>query len=141
MIYVDANVFLRHLVQPVTPQDAANAALATALLEDAEHDRVTLTTTDAAIAEVVFILSHRRHDAFPRARVAGAVVDLLDIAGLRMPSKRACLRAVEIWEADEKLSFPDALGVASSELEGYAVATFDRALAKHPGAALHPWST
>jgi predicted nucleic acid-binding protein len=139
VIYVDTSVFLRHLLQPMTSQDVSSAALATALLDDAAHGRAMLTSSEATIAEVVFILSHRNHYGFPRPRVVSAITDLLNISGFRMPTKGICLRALEIWAVEAKLSFPDALGAAFSELDGHELATFDQALAKVDGFSLQAW--
>lgn len=141
MIYVDANVFLRHLVQPQTPQDVVNSARAKALFDEALHGRATLTSSDATIAEVVFILSHPKHYGYPRLQVAGAVADLLKVPGFRLHAKAVCFRALDLWATEPKLSFPDALGAAYSELEGHELATFDRALARVRGVPLHQWTT
>ncbi len=140
MIFVDASAFLRHLVQPVTPQDHANARSAAALFKDAAAGLVEITTSEAILAEVVFILSHPRHYNTPRPIVATALKALLRPRGCRLPAKDVCLRALGVWVEQPKLSFPDALGAAYSELRGYELATFDVALKRTPGITPHAFS-
>jgi predicted nucleic acid-binding protein len=66
VIFVDANMFLRHLVQPATPQDQVNRRRATALFQRVEQGREQITTSEATIAEVGFILSAKTHYNSPR---------------------------------------------------------------------------
>ena len=140
MIFVDASTFLRHLVQPATPQDQTNARSAAALFKDAEDCRAEITTSEAILAEVVFILSHRRHYNSPRPIVATGLKTLLRPRGCKLPAKDVCLRALDLWVAHPKLSFPDALGAAYSERRGYELATFDVALTQVPGVTPHTFS-
>jgi predicted nucleic acid-binding protein len=133
VIFVDASTFLRYLTQAVTPQDEVNAFRARRLFSAMEHGRVEITTSEAILAEVVFILSHPRHYGVPRADVAVRLQALLRDRGCRVPAKDVCLRALGLWVADPNMSFPDALGAAYSELQGHELATFDVALARTPG--------
>jgi predicted nucleic acid-binding protein len=132
VIFVDANVFLRHLLQPGTPHDQINAQRAAELFRQAEAGTREITTSDAILAEVVFILSDARHYNFPRSDVQIGVASLLRSRGLKLNAKGACLRALELWVAYPKLSFPDALGAAYTELGGFELATFDAALSRIP---------
>ena len=140
MIFVDASTFLRHLVQPATPQDRTNARSAAALFKDAEEGRAEITTSEAILAEVVFILSHQRHYNTPRPVVAMSLKALLRPKGCKLPAKDVCLHALDLWAAHPKLSFPDALGAAYSQLRGHELATFDVALIRVPGVTPHTFS-
>ncbi len=133
MIFVDANVFVRHLTDPVTPQDEATARRAAVLFAAVEAGTVEMTTSEAVLAEVVFILWSPRHYGAPRSVVVDGLSSLLRPRSCRMPTKDLCLHALAIWESSPKLSFPDALGAASSELRGHELATFDAALSRTPG--------
>ncbi len=133
MIFVDANVFVRHLTDPATPQDEATARRAAVLFAAVEAGTVEMTTSEAVLAEVVFILWSPRHYGAPRSVVVDGLSSLLRPRSCRMPTKDLCLHALAIWESSPKLSFPDALGAASSELRGHELATFDAALARTPG--------
>ncbi len=137
MIFVDANVFLRHLIQPSTVHDRIHAEYAAHLFKRAEDDETSITTSEAILAEVVFILSDSRHYNFPRSAVQVGVQSLLRTRGLTLPAKDFCLHALELWVAHSKLSFPDALGAAYSELRGYDLATFDVALSRTVGVTPH----
>lgn len=133
MIFVDASAFLRHLAQPVTPQDHVNARRAAALFEDMAVGSAEITTSEAILAEVVFVLWHPRRYGVARSVVASNLKALLRPRGCRLPAKDVCFRALDLWEAFPKLSFPDALGAAYSELHGHELATFDVALSRTPG--------
>lgn len=61
MIVVDANVFLRYLVEPSTSQDVGMAHISSVLFDSIADGSETYTTSDAIIAEVVFILSAKQH--------------------------------------------------------------------------------
>lgn len=143
MIFVDASTFLRHLARAVTPHDLVNAERARTLFRAVAAGTDEMTTSEAIIAEVVFILSHPRHYATPRSVVTVGLKSLLQPRGCRLSAKDVCLHALDLWEAHPKLSFPDALGAAYSELRGHELATFDVALARTPGGiayAFDGWS-
>lgn len=133
MIFVDASTFLRYLAQPVTPQDRVNNQRAAVLFEAVEDGEAEMTTSDAILAEVVFVLWHPKRYGVPRPLVTAKLRALLRPRGCRLPAKDVCLHALDLWEAHPKLSFPDALGAAYSELRGHELATFDVALSRVPG--------
>ncbi len=137
MIFVDANVFLRHLVTPATSQDVANARRSAVLFRRVEQGKEVITTSEATIAEVVFILSAKRHYNTPRKIVVTGLKPLLRPTNCRLAEKAVCLRALDLWEAHSRLSFPDALGAAYSEQLAYELATFDERLSRLPGLAIH----
>lgn len=133
MIFVDANIFLRYLVQPATPQDRINERRAAALFALADAGAAEFTTSEAILAEVAFILTSPRHYAAPRSMVVVGLKALLRSRGCRMPEKDISLRAMDLWVAHPVLSYPDALAAAYSGLRGYELATFDNALVRMPG--------
>ena len=133
MIFVDASFFLRYLVQPVTSQDRINERRAAALFTLVESAAAEITTSEAILAEVAFILTSPRHYAAPRSMAVTGLKALLRPRGCRMPAKDVSLRALDLWVAHPELSFPDALGAAYSALRGYELATFDIALSRAPG--------
>lgn len=133
MIFVDANYFLRYLVQPVTAQDRINERRAAALFALVDEDAMEVTTSEAILAEVAFILTSPRHYAAPRSMAASGLKALLRARGFRMAAKDMALLALDLWVAHPVLSFPDALGAAYSASRGYELATFDTALSRTPG--------
>jgi predicted nucleic acid-binding protein len=133
VIFVDASVFLRYLVQPVTPQDQISERQAAALFALVDAGAVAVTTSEAILAEVAFILTSPRNYGAPRSKAAIGLKALLRPRGCRMPEKELALRALDLWVAHPVLSFPDALGAAYTSLRGYELATFDIALSRTPG--------
>jgi predicted nucleic acid-binding protein len=137
VIFVDANVYVRHLVQPATRFDVVMAAQAAALFGRAERAEITITTSEATIAEVVFILSARTHYNAARSTVCAGLRPLLAMRACRLPTKTICIRALDVWEAHPKLSYPDALSAVYSELRNYQLATYDERLRTLPTVNLY----
>lgn len=125
MIVLDANVFLRMLATPGTPQDARRAAAARALFQSIEDRAVEAATNDAIVAEVAFVLTSSRHYALPRPRAAAILAQLLRLPNLAMSAKPACLSALRIWTEHPNLDFPDALAIAQARATGAHLASFD----------------
>jgi predicted nucleic acid-binding protein len=137
MIFVDANVFLRHLVSPRTPQDHAKARLAAELFRRVEQGRTEITTSEATLAEVIFILSAAKHYNTPRQTIVTGLKPLLRPNSCRLSSKDICLRALDVWAGNPRLSFPDSLAAAYSEQLGYELATLDERLSRVSGVVTH----
>jgi predicted nucleic acid-binding protein len=136
VIVVDANYFLRYLSQPSTAQDRAMSQAAATLFRLVRAGRETFTTTDAVIAEVVFILSSKRHYNVPRADVAALLRPILQLRGCKLPRKRLCLAALDLWASSPRLSFVDALGAVHARQFNVPLASFDADLTRVPGVAL-----
>ena len=139
MIFVDANCFLRFLSEPITQEDRLNQQRARELFALARKCEVELTTSDAILAEVVFILTNARHYNGPRTMAASSLASLLRPRAWRLPAKDVSLHALDLWADRPELSFPDALAAAHSALRGYELATFDRALIRAPGVITYPF--
>jgi predicted nucleic acid-binding protein len=133
MIIVDANVFLRYLVQPATTEDEHHSGIAAALVRQVQLGQETIFTTDAVIAEVVFILSSKRHYHVPRPEVAALLTPILSLPGCKVPHKTFCLRALDLWAARPRLSFVDALVTVWAIQRGVPLASFDADLNRTPG--------
>jgi len=128
MIVVDTNYFLRLVTRPVTPQDEVTHRDAETLFRRAEVGLEVFTTTDAIIAEVVFVL--QRHCGLGRIDAAKKVRPLLQLKGCRLPTRTWCVYALDLWEISPKLSFVDALAAVQARETGDVLATFDQDLAK-----------
>lgn len=137
MIFVDANCYLRYLVEPVTPQDRINEQRARALFELVDAGAVEVTTSEAILAEVAFILTSPRHCNGERALAAASLKSLLRQRACRMPAKDVSLLALDVWVDHPILSFPYALAAAYSMTRGYELATFDAALLRTSGVTTH----
>ena len=137
MIFIDAGLFVRYLVQPVTPLDRINERRAAALFALVDSGAAEVTTSEAILAEVAFILTSPRHFGAPRSMAAAGFKALLRPRGCRMPAKDVSVRALDVWVAPPILSFPDALGAAFSALRGDELATLDTAQSRTPGATAY----
>lgn len=113
--------------------------LSAGLFEEIEKDGKEATTSEATLAEVAFILTDKRHYGSARSVVAESLNSILSLRALRLPSKSICLRALHVWEGNPRLSFPDSLAVAYSELRDFEIATFDEPSRRVPSARLYDW--
>jgi predicted nucleic acid-binding protein len=104
-----------------------------ALLRQAERSDVVLTTSDAVIAEVAFVLTSRAHYQLPVADAAARLVTLLRLRGMKLREKRVLLRALELWTAQPRLGFVDALTAAYAQQPGVELTTFDTDFDEIPG--------
>jgi predicted nucleic acid-binding protein len=137
MIFVDANYFLRYLAQPATERAQAQAEheIATTLFTLAQREDIEITSSDAVIAEVAFVLGAKRHYGLPPEIVSGLLKPILELAAFKLPSKRQCLRALDLWVTIPRLGFVDALGAAYAELHQLTLATFDSDIVRLQGFA------
>src|SRR6478735_3976487 len=85
----------------------------------------TATTSESVIAEVVYVLSARTGAGYGLAphEVAGRLKPLLGMPGLKLPTKRSYLRALDIYTVNPTLDFEDALTVAHMERQKLSVLT------------------
>jgi predicted nucleic acid-binding protein len=65
--------------------------------------------------------------------IAALLEPLLQLPGLRLPRKRSCLTALDLWAQTPSISFVDALGASLATELRTALATFDRRLTRVPG--------
>jgi predicted nucleic acid-binding protein len=134
VIVVDANYFLRAMVRPVTTHDQTMAETAKTLFQIILEGKDVFTTTDAVIAEVIFAL--QRHYGLSRTDVATRLKPVLQMRGCKLPTKRLCVRALDLWEVSPKISFVDALGAVQARDADRSLATFDRNLTKIAGVTI-----
>ena len=126
MTFVDANYFLRAIVAP-TPGTAAMHETAAALFRAVARDEEAVTTSEAVLAEVAFVLASKRHYALPPVEVADRLRPILALPNLVLPRgrKRRYLRALQLWSERPTLGFVDALTAAVVERSDLRLATFD----------------
>ncbi len=131
MIVIDANVFIRSIMGPRAPSDLPLFEAAKMLFRGMRDGRHLLTTNDAVIAEVVYVLNAPREYRLPRDEIAAQLRALVDYAGFRIAGKAALLEALDVWTATPSLSFVDALTICRARDGGHELATFDAAMARH----------
>lgn len=106
--FVDTNIFLRFLTRDF--EDKAQACFS--LFQQAQNGDVSLTTSEAVIAEVVYVL--QRQFRVSRGEIAQRLQPLLEIKGLQLPYRGIYLRALYIYSKNA-VDFEDCLTVAHIE--------------------------
>jgi predicted nucleic acid-binding protein len=109
--FLDANVILQYL----TRDDVGKAAACLALFRRVEAGAEEITTCEAVIAEVAYVLSSRRHYGLTHAEVSARLRPIVAMRGLRLPNKRVYLRALDIYAGQPDFDFEDALIAAHME--------------------------
>lgn len=122
MWFLDANVILRYLTNDVP----AKAERCLALFQRADRGEIELTTSEAIIAEVVYVLSSPRLYNLARGRIRDLLCPILALRGLRFAGRRVCQQALDIY-AEQALDFEDALAVAHMRSAGIGeIVSYDR---------------
>lgn len=115
MTFIDTNIFLRYLTEPVTPADQLRAVACQALFARVADGAEEITTSEAVLAEVVYVLTSPRQYAWPPADVATLLLPILTLQRFKISNKRRYLRALEIFAQHPRLDFEDALSAAYVE--------------------------
>jgi predicted nucleic acid-binding protein len=110
MQFVDSNVFLRFL----TRDDPLKAERVKALLERAARGEVELFTSEAVIAELVFVLSSPVIYKLSRDAVRTVLLPIVSLRGLRLPNRSVFVRALDLY-VSTRMDFVDALAVVQME--------------------------
>ena len=133
MIFLDANVLLRALVAPSDLEGQRRGEAAMTLLRQAGRGQVEVTTSDAVLAEVAYILTEKPHYNLSVVDAASSLTTVVRLRGFRRREKHAILRAFEIWTHRPRLGFVDALTAAYAQAPGVQLATFDTDFDGLPG--------
>ncbi|MBI5880340.1 MAG: type II toxin-antitoxin system VapC family toxin [Chloroflexi bacterium] len=120
--FVDTNVFLRFL----TRDHPKRAEACLALFQKAQRNEVRLTTAEAIIAEVVYVLASKQLYNLTPEEIRARLYPLLSMPGLKLPYRRMYLRALDLY-ASQRLDFEDALAIAHMErLKIGEIISYDR---------------
>jgi predicted nucleic acid-binding protein len=112
--FVDANIFLRAL----TGDDPNKADACEALLRRVDSGEEEITTCEAIISEVVYVLSSRGLYGLNHEEIRARFTPLLRLRGLRLQGKHLYLQALDVYAANPYLDFEDALCIAHMEQAG-----------------------
>ena len=128
MIFLDANVFLRHLSPATTSAVANMKGIAGNLFDTVEMGRAIVTTSEVVIHEVCYILSSPKHYGQAAAAIAPVLSAMLQWPGFHFPAgeRELYVRALDIWEMHPELEFSDSIIAARCERAGHELATFDK---------------
>ena len=133
MIFVDANIFLRRMAPSATAADEARHQIAIELFRRADEGEFELTTSEAVLAEVVFILTAKIHYGLPVAEAVRRMLPYVRSRGLTLDRRSVVHDALLIWRDHPALGFVDALGAAYGSQPTTELATFDVGLSRVPG--------
>jgi predicted nucleic acid-binding protein len=127
--FVDASVFVRYL----TGDDATKAARCFDLFQQVKVGAQQVTTSEAVVAEVVYVLSSPSLYNMPRGTIRAALLAILTLRGMRLPHVTTYILALDLFVAF-RIDFEDALSIAHMEREGLpAIVSYDRDFDKVPG--------
>ncbi len=102
------------------------------LIRQMRDGQITVTTSDAIIAEAIYILSGPPYLA-TRADIATHMLAVLEQPSFVASQKHVWRSSFEIWLEHRGLSFVDAMSAAYSLHGNHELATFDKRLSRHPG--------
>ena len=124
MRFLDTNVILRYL----TRDDESKAEACYRLFQRVKQGEEELFTCEAIVAEVTYVLSSPRAPyQLSHGEVRDRLLPVLTLRGLKLPQKRACLRALDLYASSPFLDFEDALAVAHMEQRGVAeIVSYDK---------------
>lgn len=121
MIFLDTNIILRYLTNDV-PEKAARCL---ALFQAADQGQVELYTSEAIIAEVVYVLSSPRLYNVARQRIRELLLPIIEIRGIKLGSRQLYHDALDIY-ASQNIDFEDALAIAHMRTLGIEqIASYD----------------
>lgn len=134
MIFLDSNVFLRHLTPPSTQADVNRKAIARSVFERLAVGELTATTSEVVIHEVCFILRSPKQYGRSATEIVPAMLAILQLPGFWFPQgdQETYLHALALWSQHPKLEFADSVIAARCERSGHQLATFDRHFADLP---------
>ncbi len=123
MKFVDTNIFLRYL----TGDDERKAQACFNLFQRVKVGQEKITTCQAVMTEIVYVLSSRQLYNLSPADIATRLRPIILLKGFYLPNKRMYLRALDIYANYSKLDFEDALIAAYLEKEKYhGLYSYDR---------------
>jgi predicted nucleic acid-binding protein len=134
VIFLDANIFLRHLVAPTIPATELMQEIANALFAAVGRGEEEITTSEVVLHEVCYVLGSKSHYGLPPETIVSYLAPILRLGSFKLPrgDKQIYLRAFEIFGANPKLEFSDSVIAARAEHLGVPLATFDEALGRLP---------
>ena len=131
MRFLDTNVILRYL----TRDDESKADACYRLFQRVKQGQEELFTCEAIVAEITYVLSSpRARYQLSHGEVRDRLLPILALRGLKIPQKRTCLRALDLYASSPVLDFEDALAVAHMEQRDVAeIVSYDKDFDRLPG--------
>jgi predicted nucleic acid-binding protein len=122
MRFLDTNIILRYL----TRDDPIKTNACFALFQRVKKRQELLTTSEAVIAEAIYVLSSNTY-RLTAQEIRTRLLPLILLPGLRLPYKRVYVRALELYVTYSPLDFEDVLNLAHMErLKIREIYSYDR---------------
>ena len=116
MKYLDTNIFLRYLTK--TRGEEAKTQACFALFQQVKKGEIVVTTCEAVICEIFFVLCSPRQYNLSHEDAVARVRPLLTLGNLKLTNKRVYLRAMDVFANVSFLDFEDAVIVVQMERQG-----------------------
>jgi len=110
MQFIDANIFIRFFTKddPIKAQSCFN------LFKKAKQNKIAITTSEAIIAEVVYVLSSKNLYNKSSSEIRSLLYPIISLPGLKLSNRKKYLRALDIY-ALYSIDFEDAMAIAYME--------------------------
>ena len=108
--FIDTNIILRYL----TNEDPAKTERCYALFKNAQDNKITLTTSESMIAEVVFVLASKKHYRLAPEEIKTRLSPILLLQGLKVEHRQTLVRALDLY-GTYNIDFEDCLALAHME--------------------------
>jgi predicted nucleic-acid-binding protein len=131
-VMADTNVLVRYLVQ----EPPEHYRRARALMEKVSGGQVEIRISAVVVGEVAAILHHVY--AQPQADVARALLALVTARGVQLDEQAIVVVALEHSRDLKDTDFVDGYVAEKAKGDGFAVASFDKALHKKLGTTIFP---
>lgn len=124
MRFLDTNIIIRFL----TRDDEPKADACYQLFQRVKQGEEEVFACEAMVTEVAYVLtSSRTPYGLSHAEVKDRLLPILTLRGVRLPHKRVCLRALDIYASVPGLDLEDAMAVAHMEQQGVTeIYSYDR---------------
>jgi len=108
--FIDTNIILRYL----THEDPEKTERCYTLFKNAQDNEVSLTTSEAVVAEAVFVLASKKHYHLTPEEIKKRLSPILLLQGLKVEHRQTLLRALDLYGI-HKIDFEDCLSLAHME--------------------------
>lgn len=130
MTFVDANIILRFL----TNDHPKKAAACRDLFERVASGEKQVTSCEAIISEVVYVLRSGKHYGLTAEETRTRLVPILSLRSFTLPYKRSILEALDLTAENPSLDFEDALAAAHMRRQGIeTILSYDTDFDTMPG--------
>jgi len=128
--FLDTNIFIRYL----TRDDQRKAAACFELFQRVKRGEEQVTTCEAIVSEIVYVLSSKATYGLSHADVRARLSPLLALRGLKLAHKRVYQRALDLYAEQPSLDFEDTLAAAHMERQKLSeLYSYDRDLDRVTG--------